>query len=292
MITDSQRELLRAEREKLILLMSEIDLGETAEKINTKIQNILTDDQENNDLTEFTDAEQQESIINKELTENLQAGQQVNSANETIEAPQIESESASEQTVDVQSTNSNEVIPANEKEQQSETENPIVQIFTREPDDSSDQDIKQISCYEMGPFADKAAIQQWQNQLEGEINFLGIQSRDIQEIKDYMVIYPAAETYAKSEENASRLRELGINDLWLFEKGDNRGAISLGLFESKSIAEKARKQYKQDGLTVQIKPRFRDVQQYFISMELDKQQHDKILQGTPEMENMELSSCS
>lgn len=144
----------------------------------------------------------------------------------------------------------------------------------------------------MGPFTDKEDLQLWQNQLEVEIVFLGIENRNIEEIKDYMIIYPAAETYEKSEENASRLRENGINDLWLFEKGDNRGAISLGLFESKPYAEKAQEQYKQDGLSVQIKPRYQDVPQYFIGLELDDQQHKKILQLKPQNEYMELSSCT
>ncbi len=317
---DSQRETYISDKEKLILLLSEIDLGQVTEKISTKIQNVLTDEQENNgitnsgqqplskreqgdpvsameliqkeDVTELPDTEQLESIIIEDPSDNPGAGQQVNLEDEPIEISSIELENDSEGTVDVALLENLEVSIAVEKEQQLETENPIVQFFTQKAGVTSEQDSKQFSCYEMGPFTDKEALQQWQNQLEEEIVFLAIQSRDIEEIKDYMIIYPAAESYEKSKEKARKFRELGIKDIWLFEKGDNRGAISLGLFESKLSADKAQEQYKQDGLSVQIKPRFRDVLRYFSSMELDEKQHEKIIQLASEMEKKELSSCA
>ena len=77
-----------------------------------------------------------------------------------------------------------------------------------------------------------------------------------------------------------------------FVKGDMRGEISLGLFQTESLAEKARERYREDGLDVHIAPRHKKVQRYFARLEMDSQQQEKVLQLTTDKKNIALSACS
>ena len=241
----SQGGLFRAEREKLILLLSEIDSAVTTENIRARIQSILdspaTDqeqlpkekqkeaedepdpdlelklEEELSELPEIEPAEEAVVIANR--PEDPEGDQPVISAINANGMHEIEQESASEDNAEVESVEKPGILPEGEQEKQVEAKNQIVQINNQKPDQLPSQKNNPLSCYEVGPFADEAVLQQWRNQLDGRITMLETQSKEIEEIKDFMVYYPAAETFEKSKQNVSMLKGHGINDLWLFCKG-------------------------------------------------------------------------
>ena len=315
--SDSQGELFHAEKEKLILLLSEIDSVVTTENISAKVQSILgspaTDqeqfpEEERKDVEDESDLDQElmldeepavlseieaaEEVVIENRPEDAEVDQKVISAIEAAEIPEIEQERASEENIEVESVENPDIMPVGEQEEQVEAKNRIVQFFNQKPDQLPEQKSKQLSCYEIGPFADEATLQQWKKQLGEGIKVLESQSRATEEIKDFMVYYPAAGTFDKSKQNVSMLKDRGINDLWLFLKGDMRGAISLGLFQTETTAEIVRDRYRNDGLDIQIAPRHKKSQTYFAHLEMDSDQQEKVFQLMSDRKNIALSACS
>lgn len=62
---------------------------------------------------------------------------------------------------------------------------------------------------------------------------------------NYLVLTLPAESLQQATSLKENLRQQGINDLWLFKKGDFKWQISLGLFSSEEKAELAKSQYTQ-----------------------------------------------
>ncbi len=115
---------------------------------------------------------------------------------------------------------------------------------------------KEMNCYEIGPFMNEKEVSEWlQKNNSHVIDSFEIFKKDRQQLSSYLVYYPAAETYAESRKNQQMLKEKGITDLWLFRKGDMRGAISLGLFKKKKRAEKLVDYLSGNGIQVKIMER-------------------------------------
>lgn len=117
-------------------------------------------------------------------------------------------------------------------------------------------------CYEVGPFSDQKQLQKW---LASE----GIKDKPESFYKEepfvssYLVYYPASETMAESKRNVTMLQNKGIEELWLFKKGEMMGAISLGLFKEKPHAEKLFQKLLNKGINVKITERFKSEQRLY-----------------------------
>ncbi len=61
-----------------------------------------------------------------------------------------------------------------------------------------------------------------------------------QYISSYLVLTLAANSYQEAKEWEKAIKQQGISELWLFTRGDFKWRISLGLFSTKSKAEKAK----------------------------------------------------
>ncbi len=85
-----------------------------------------------------------------------------------------------------------------------------------------------------------------------------------------MAIIPAADTYESSEANFKMLKARGMDDIWLFQKGNLRGAISLGLFKRKEQAINVQKQFKAKNIDVELKLRQVQTKQYWIMSRFGK----------------------
>jgi hypothetical protein len=129
-------------------------------------------------------------------------------------------------------------------------------IAAAEKPRNSDKAIEPVSCYEVGPFVNGNAYQLWKNELNVARKAIEPLTRDGEVINDYLVYYPAPETMQEAEANVKMLREKGVQDLWLFRKGDDKGLISLGIFKNESRASILRSQLLAKGIQVEVRPRY------------------------------------
>ncbi|MFZ2169544.1 MAG: hypothetical protein WAW61_07900, partial [Methylococcaceae bacterium] len=111
-------------------------------------------------------------------------------------------------------------------------------------------------CYEAGPFTDDGYAA-WRNQLSVAEGAIQSFSRDEQTISSYLVYYPAAKTLMESEANVQMLKDNGINDLWLFRTGGDKGQISIGVFKNENRALMQQSRMLARGIKVEVKARYK-----------------------------------
>ena len=112
-------------------------------------------------------------------------------------------------------------------------------------------------CYQIGPFANNDAIEAWANLNSIKPEMLKIVKKDRQVVSSHLVYYPAAKQYQQSKKNVGMLKGKGITDLWLFRKGEMRGAISLGLFVKESRALSLKRNLLKKGINVDVLQRYK-----------------------------------
>ena len=71
-------------------------------------------------------------------------------------------------------------------------------------------------------------------------------------ISDYWVVYPAEDSWQKSKSNVEKIRNKGIKELWLVPNGEDKGVVSLGLFQNQEPALLRAKSLKEMGLDVKV----------------------------------------
>lgn len=130
----------------------------------------------------------------------------------------------------------------------------------------SAEHITKSYCVQFGPLSDMQGFIKWLNSLSFKATHFKQFNQEEQVISSYLVYYPAAETYAASKANLKLLQEQGQTDLWLFRKGDMRGAISLGLFSQQSRALRIKEKLIKQGIAVEMRPRYKTVKQDFAKL--------------------------
>lgn len=118
-------------------------------------------------------------------------------------------------------------------------------------------------CHEVGPFSDEKHMRDWIVKHGVEENAQPVE-REVPGVSSYLVYYPAAETFIASERNVAMLQNKGIEDLWLINKGDMVGAISLGLFKEKTNADKLFERMMEKGLNVKMTERYKKEQVLYV----------------------------
>jgi hypothetical protein len=142
---------------------------------------------------------------------------------------------------------------------------PVIQAEQVEKNTKNSEKISVI-CYEAGPFADDDDYAAWRNQLSVAEGVIQSVSRDEQAISTYLVYYPAAKTLMESEANLQMLKDNGINDLWLFRTGGDKGQISLGLFKNENRALMQQSRMLAKGIKVEVKARYKTKTQRYVQV--------------------------
>jgi len=110
-------------------------------------------------------------------------------------------------------------------------------------------------CYWMGPFDNEAEARKAQDALPPELPGSEVQRRVGETTDGFWVLYPKADSVEQARINRQMLQEKGVHDLWLFDKGELQGAISLGLFKTRERAEQAEEHFRSRNIEVEIQPR-------------------------------------
>jgi hypothetical protein len=87
-------------------------------------------------------------------------------------------------------------------------------------------------------------------------------------IDSYMVMTPFPATPGETGSLKARLRAKGIDDFYVLPRGENKGRISLGVYNKKSWAERRKAQLAERGIEVQVGVRTKSRPQYWLNVEM------------------------
>lgn len=119
-------------------------------------------------------------------------------------------------------------------------------------------------CYQLGPRFSRKALYQSASKFKQLGLTTLVKSRNVDRETGYMVYFPAAETFDASRANLKMLKSKGVGDLWLINKGEMKGSISLGIFNSRTRAEVMRGELEGKGIFARIQPKMSKRTGYFL----------------------------
>lgn len=114
-----------------------------------------------------------------------------------------------------------------------------------------------VTCYKVGPFADENRLDSWNKQATAddlETKPLTIEEKAL---SVFLVYYPAAKNPEQTTANMQMLKSKGLADVWLVDRGEEKGMISLGIFSREERALMLKNQLRAKGIHAEIKPRYK-----------------------------------
>jgi hypothetical protein len=113
----------------------------------------------------------------------------------------------------------------------------------------------QDGCFLLGPYRSASVARNALDGLKSRVEQGQVVAR-YDDVEDgYWVLYPKAENLDVGRANRKMLMEKGIQDLWLFDKGELQGAISLGIYKTKERAESLQSKLREQGVEAEVTPR-------------------------------------
>lgn len=110
-------------------------------------------------------------------------------------------------------------------------------------------------CERIGRFASRTLAEELLGRLTAEGIAGQIESDAVMENSGYWLMYPPVDTLEHARENFARFKARGMDDLWLFEQGAWKGAISMGMFSEQSRAQVVARRLREQGIEVEVKPK-------------------------------------
>lgn len=153
---------------------------------------------------------------------------------------------------------------------------PAIVLTGNPQEDDKNSGENPVICYEIGPFASDKAYQAWINQLTAVKDNIKPVIKDEQVVSDYLVYYPAAETLIQAEANMQMLKDHGVNDLWLLRTGEEKGQISLGVFNKEERALIMKNQLLAKGINAEVKARYKSKPQKYALIQGDNKIMDSL----------------
>jgi hypothetical protein len=120
------------------------------------------------------------------------------------------------------------------------------------------------ACFSLGPIASEREARGLKIELAEVGLEVRIRSERVIEPERYWVMVPPSASVEAGRALVVELRAKGIEDLWLVPTGQDRNAISLGLFGARVNAERQQARLERLGFTTEIRERFRAVTQYWL----------------------------
>jgi hypothetical protein len=110
-------------------------------------------------------------------------------------------------------------------------------------------------CRRIGPFAEMEEARRVLALVREWIDNPVLVTEPSETVDGYWLLYPRAGSIEEGRLNRKRLIEKGVKDVWLFEKGDMQGMISLGLYKTREEAEAERQRLAKLEVPIQVQPR-------------------------------------
>jgi cell division protein FtsN len=190
-------------------------------------------------------------------------------------------------------------IPIEDEKVEQESSPPITGSVMLNQDDQlpavselAAQSAPLLQCKRVGPLGKRAEA----DQLSLRLRAMGLQPDLNSEVSNnqegYWVLVPPQKNRSIAISIVKRLQKAGITDLWRFTSGTLAHAISLGLFRNESRAEIRRKAIADKGFDVEVRPRYRQKTNYWLSYSfsggspLSDNKWQELLQRYPGMEQV------
>ena len=123
-------------------------------------------------------------------------------------------------------------------------------------------------CYKLGPRASRRDFSRITGFFEEAGMHPAVRPESVDVETGFMVYYPAGDSFEASRANVRLLREKGLKDIWLINRGAMRGNISLGILKTRERAENLLTRLEARGISPKIQAKFSKKNLYFLSVSL------------------------
>ena len=124
------------------------------------------------------------------------------------------------------------------------------------------------SCRALGPIASSEQVDRLAAALADQAARVTRQEQTESVIDSYMVMTPFPATPGETGSLKARLQAKGIGDFYVLPRGENKGRISLGVYNKKSMAERRKAQLAEFGIETQVGVRTKTRPQYWLNVEM------------------------
>jgi hypothetical protein len=123
-------------------------------------------------------------------------------------------------------------------------------------------------CYEIGPVAEAEIAATLQAELEKSGIAVEQRLSERRDAEGYWVYLPPSPSQREAQEKLRELQEKGLGDLFVMERGEQRNAISLGLFERLNSARSRMDDLRKLGYQPQMEIQYQTRAEYLIDTEI------------------------
>jgi hypothetical protein len=146
-----------------------------------------------------------------------------------------------------------EPVPASASEQESEPAS--IPTPAGIPVPAAKPPVLAGDCFRIGPAPTKARAGELLDLIKTHAGEASVETKPGEVPSGFWILYPKAASMDAARENRQMLLGKHVTDMWVFDRGPLRGAISLGLYGSRDQAEVAQKQFTNKGIVTEIVPR-------------------------------------
>ena len=136
-----------------------------------------------------------------------------------------------------------------------------------EPEAAPEQ-VSGVVCVRAGWFEERAAADDaadWMRSAGAEA--VAIRQEEQQVIRNYQVYLPPASSREAARSTANELRDKGVSDIWIIDRGTQANGISLGVYRSKGNTNRRVAQMEELGYSVLTTANMKTVTMYAVEAE-------------------------
>jgi len=145
-------------------------------------------------------------------------------------------------------------------------------------------------CYVYGPYGQAGKAQAVLDAHQAKLQEASVVTMADVVAEGYWVLFPKAENIYAARANRKMLMEKGVQDAWVFDKGEMAGAISLGVFNSRDKADLMQEQLRAKGIEVEVKPRLARSDAFWVQVSW-KNGRETLSKLLPDEGGLTLKSC-
>jgi hypothetical protein len=124
-------------------------------------------------------------------------------------------------------------------------------------------------CGILGPIRDGQKAKSAQEILENAGIEVWVKEKSERTEIGYWVVIPSLGTSEKVQEKIQELADAGIKDIWVFQAGELKNSISLGMFSQKENASNYSQVAASKGFNTELRPRFMNKKQYRLGFRIE-----------------------
>jgi hypothetical protein len=138
---------------------------------------------------------------------------------------------------------------------------------------------EQRVCLQLGPWVTQVDMRRALNVLTPAVN--RIQFRETREVirRGYRVFLASPGSREQALAVARQLSARGLTDYYVVTAGGEQNSISLGLFRDENNANARLRQVRSQGFDAQLEPRNDELPQYWLDIDVDREQDWRVLLG-------------